>query len=98
MLTAAGGDNVFADTKREAVQATTELIIARAPEVILELRADPMDRQPKRRRSARLELAGVGAGGSQPAACTSSTIRERSFLARGSPTASRCWRARCTRS
>src|SRR5215210_7637140 len=28
MVTAAGGDNVFADTQREAVQATTELIIA----------------------------------------------------------------------
>jgi iron complex transport system substrate-binding protein len=43
MLAAAGGENVFADTKREAVQATSELILARAPEVILELRADPMD-------------------------------------------------------
>ena len=43
MLAAAGGDNVFADTKRQAVQATSELILARAPEVILELRADPMD-------------------------------------------------------
>ena len=47
MVTAAGGDNVFADAKREAVQATTELIIARAPEVILELRAEPMDREAK---------------------------------------------------
>jgi iron complex transport system substrate-binding protein len=43
MVTAAGGQNVLADTKREAVQATTELIIARAPDVILELRADPID-------------------------------------------------------
>jgi iron complex transport system substrate-binding protein len=43
MIVAAGGDNVFADTKREAVQATSELIIARAPEVILELRGDPID-------------------------------------------------------
>jgi iron complex transport system substrate-binding protein len=43
MLAAAGGENVFADTKRQAVQATSELILARAPEVILELRADPMD-------------------------------------------------------
>ena len=43
MLAAAGGDDVFADEKRQAVQATTELIIARAPEVILELRADPID-------------------------------------------------------
>jgi iron complex transport system substrate-binding protein len=43
MLTAAGGDNVFADLKREAVQATTEQILASAPEAILELHADPMD-------------------------------------------------------
>jgi iron complex transport system substrate-binding protein len=43
MLTAAGGTNVFADTKREALQATTELVLARAPDVILELRGDPID-------------------------------------------------------
>jgi iron complex transport system substrate-binding protein len=41
MLEAAGGTNVFADVPREAVQATSELILARAPEVILELRAEP---------------------------------------------------------
>jgi cobalamin transport system substrate-binding protein len=39
MLAAAGGDNVFADVERQAVQATTELILARKPDVILELRA-----------------------------------------------------------
>lgn len=42
MVVAAGGDNVFADMKQEAVQATSELIIARRPDVILELRADPL--------------------------------------------------------
>jgi iron complex transport system substrate-binding protein len=42
MVTAAGGDNVFADLKQQAVQATTELIIARRPDVILELRAEPL--------------------------------------------------------
>ena len=42
MVAAAGGDNVFSDVKREAVQATTELIIARQPEVILELRVEPL--------------------------------------------------------
>jgi iron complex transport system substrate-binding protein len=42
MVTAAGGDNVFADLKQQAVQATAELIIARRPEVILELRAEPL--------------------------------------------------------
>ena len=38
MLEAAGGVNVFADINTESVQASTELILARAPEVILELR------------------------------------------------------------
>ena len=42
MVTAAGGDNLFADLKQQAVQATTELIIGRRPEVILELRAEPL--------------------------------------------------------
>ena len=42
MVTAAGGDNVFADVEQQAVQATTELIIARRPEVILELRPEPL--------------------------------------------------------
>jgi iron complex transport system substrate-binding protein len=40
MLEAAGGENVFADVKQQAVQATTELILAKRPEVILELRGD----------------------------------------------------------
>lgn len=44
MIEAAGGANVFADVRREAVQATTELILARAPEVIVELRAEPLAR------------------------------------------------------
>jgi iron complex transport system substrate-binding protein len=38
MLEAAGGVNVFADIDAESVQASSELILARAPEVILELR------------------------------------------------------------
>jgi len=43
MVDAAGGENVFADVKQQAVQATTELILARRPDVVLELRADPLD-------------------------------------------------------
>ena len=43
MVSAAGADNVFADADRESVQATSEMIIARRPDVILELRADPID-------------------------------------------------------
>jgi iron complex transport system substrate-binding protein len=40
MLTVAGGENVFADIKRESVQATTELILARAPDVIVEMKLE----------------------------------------------------------
>jgi iron complex transport system substrate-binding protein len=43
MLDVAGGTNVFADVSRQSVQATTELILARAPEAIIELRAEVMD-------------------------------------------------------
>ena len=38
MLEVAGGSDVFADVKRESVQATTELILTRKPEVIVEIR------------------------------------------------------------
>lgn len=38
MLTVAGGEDVFADVKQQAVQATTEAIIARRPDVIVEVR------------------------------------------------------------
>ena len=37
MLEVAGGENVFADVKRQSVQATSELVLTRKPEVILEL-------------------------------------------------------------
>jgi iron complex transport system substrate-binding protein len=39
MLEAAGGDNVFAGIARESVQASTELVLTQAPEVILEVRS-----------------------------------------------------------
>ena len=38
--------------QREAVQATTELILARRPDVILELRADPMTPDEERKEAA----------------------------------------------
>ena len=39
MLEAAGGTNVFADVKRQSIQTTSELAIARAPDVIIEIGA-----------------------------------------------------------
>lgn len=39
MLVAAGGDDVLGDIDRESAQVSTEMILARAPEVILELNA-----------------------------------------------------------
>jgi iron complex transport system substrate-binding protein len=41
MLIVAGGDDVFADVKRQNVQVTTELALARMPDVILEVRTGP---------------------------------------------------------
>ena len=43
MLAAAGGSNVFADAPRESVQASTELLLTRRPEVILEVRTREMN-------------------------------------------------------
>jgi ABC-type Fe3+-hydroxamate transport system substrate-binding protein len=49
MLEAAGGDNVLRDVPRQSVMVTTEMILARAPQVIIELRyardtrSDPPD-------------------------------------------------------
>jgi iron complex transport system substrate-binding protein len=40
MLEAAGGTNVFADVKRQSIQATSELVLARAPDAIVEIGAD----------------------------------------------------------
>jgi len=42
MLEAAGGSNVFTDVAKQSVQATTELILARRPDVIIELRPKPI--------------------------------------------------------
>lgn len=42
MITAAGGENVFAHINREAVQPTSEGILGIAPEVIVEVRAEGM--------------------------------------------------------
>jgi iron complex transport system substrate-binding protein len=42
MLEVAGGANIFADVAKQSVQATTELILARRPEVIIELHPQPL--------------------------------------------------------
>jgi iron complex transport system substrate-binding protein len=62
-LVAAGGRNVFEEVHRESVQASTEMILARAPEVIVELRASALS-NPERGeqdRSAWQRLPGVPA-------------------------------------
>lgn len=41
MLEVAGGADAFGDIKRQSVQATSEQVLARAPEVILELHGGP---------------------------------------------------------
>lgn len=49
MLEAAGGINVFGDLDRESIQVSTELILARRPDVILELRGTPVTDDERRR-------------------------------------------------
>jgi iron complex transport system substrate-binding protein len=43
MLSIAGGENALADMLREAVQPSHEQLITRAPEVVLEISALPLD-------------------------------------------------------
>ncbi len=43
MIEAAGGRNVFAEVTQESVEASTEMILARAPDVILEVRSSEVD-------------------------------------------------------
>jgi len=53
MLEAAGGVNVFADVDRESVQVTTEVVLARAPDVILEVRSADIDTEAEAASEAR---------------------------------------------
>jgi iron complex transport system substrate-binding protein len=57
MLEAAGGRNVFADVMTESVQPSHETLLARAPEVILEVRAEGMG--PKEGPDARQVWSGL---------------------------------------
>ncbi len=59
MVEAAGGANVFADIARQAVQATTELILARRPAIIIELRSSVATESDQRRELA--TWSGLGA-------------------------------------
>lgn len=63
MLEAAGGDNVFADVAAESVQASSEMILARAPEVIVEIRSTdiPSGQERARELSSWQPLASVPA-------------------------------------
>jgi iron complex transport system substrate-binding protein len=60
MLDAAGGSNVFADVKGQSIQATSEVILARAPDVILEIGIDTAS-SPRRNLRAWDTLASVPA-------------------------------------
>lgn len=48
ILAAAGGANVFADVGAESVEASSEMILTRAPEVIVEIRSVDIPEGPKR--------------------------------------------------
>lgn len=52
MLEVAGGTNVFEDVRQQSVQATSELVLARRPEVIIELHPDRLSEDRARRETA----------------------------------------------
>jgi iron complex transport system substrate-binding protein len=49
MPAAAGGENIFAEVRRQSVQASSELILSRRPEVIIELRAGEIPEEQRRK-------------------------------------------------
>ena len=53
LLDVAGGDNIFGDIRQQSVQASTEMILARRPEVIIELRYGESARNPDPSRDRR---------------------------------------------
>ena len=58
MLELAGGADVLADLQRQSVDMSTEMILTRAPEVIIELHyGDSLKPEQLGRRTARLERA-----------------------------------------
>lgn len=64
LLIVAGGANVMHDVAREGLQVSTEQVLARAPEVILEIRAEGMfapagDRRPREMQDAALKTWGA---------------------------------------
>lgn len=62
MLNIAGGRNVFADVSRESVQPSIETLLARAPDVILEVRATGLiEKIPAAERDAWAALSSVPA-------------------------------------
>ena len=62
MLEIAGGTNVFADVSRESVQPSIETVLARAPDVILEVRATgPIETAAASERNDWLPLSSVPA-------------------------------------
>ena len=95
MLTAAGGDNVFADVKQQSVQATTELILARRPEVILELRRQPLP-SIATEGDRRVERAAIGPGRADRPRLHPRRRAHRDARARAWPRGSSSSPGRCT--
>jgi iron complex transport system substrate-binding protein len=61
MLETAGAVNVFADVQRESVQPSHEMLLARAPDVIIEVRARGMDQAAREERTAWAALPSIPA-------------------------------------
>jgi ABC-type Fe3+-hydroxamate transport system substrate-binding protein len=94
MLDAAGGADIFADVKRQNLQASTEMLIARAPEVIVEVHSGgawsaERIRSEQRAWNSLSSLPAVRSGRVYELVTTGCRFPDRASLKR-----SACWRGR----
>ena len=99
MLDVAGGTNVFADVKVQAVQASTEQILAQRPDVILEVRAanSAFPSGDRAVRAERLEGARARCRRCGTTACSFCSTTASSFPDRAWSKGRPRWRGRCIR-
>ena len=98
MLVAAGGEDVLDDIDKESAQVSTEMILARAPDVIIELNAaNRLNDADLKAVDRSVDDAVVRARGQEQARDHPATVPASPCRARASSTASSKWRRRCTR-
>ena len=93
LVETAGGQNAFADVKRESMQVSSEAMLARAPEVIIETHQSSWDTSATAREQAVWRTLAGAAGGAHRIASIWSRTTGCSFPGRVSSTPHASWPA-----